>query len=129
MEEEAREYAIETLINIWSCIDWNKVDSKRAYNIWDEFSNKIKASAFTTNKYEEFVEKLCKKLNIESLKYREILDVKLKTNIEIKDKIMDLFRNETLLLVLEVKMNNEIRKEQKKIEKERKEREENKDEN
>lgn len=95
------------------------MDSKRAYNIWDEFANKIKASAYTTNEYERFVEKLCKKLNINSLKYRDIMDIEME-NKKTKEQIMTLFREETLSLVLEVRMNNEIIKEQKKLEKERK---------
>lgn len=122
MEEHgkrARECAVATLVNIWGCIDWSKVDSKRAYNIWDEFANKIKASAYTTNEYERFVEKLCKKLNINSLKYRDIMDIEME-NKKTKEQIMTLFREETLSLVLEVRMNNEIIKEQRKLEKERK---------
>jgi hypothetical protein len=122
MEEErkAKECAVATLINIWNCIDWNKVDSKRAYNIWDEFTNKVKAASYTTNKYERFVEKLCKKLNINSLKFREIIDIEMQ-NINLKNQIMELFREETLSLVLEVKLNKEIIKEQKKLEKNREE--------
>lgn len=120
MEErsKAKECAVATLMNIWNCIDWNKVDSKRAYNIWDEFSNKVKAASYTTNKYENFVEKLCKKLNIDSLKFREIIDIEMQ-NIELKEQIMDLFREETLSLVLEVKLNKEVIKEQKKLERDR----------
>lgn len=124
-KEKTREYAVATLINIWNCIDWSKVDSKRAYNIWDEFANKVKAASYTTNKYEKFVEKLCKKLNINSLKFREIKDIEMQ-KIDIKDQIMDLLREETLSLVLEVKLNKEIIKEQKKLERDR---EEKQDEN
>lgn len=119
-EKKARQCAIATLMNIWNCIDWSKVDSKRAYNIWDEFTNKVKASAYTTNEYEKFVEKLCKKLSINSLKYREIIDIEME-NLDLKEQIMDLFREETLSLVLEVKINKEVVKEQKRLEKEREE--------
>lgn len=119
-EKKARQCAIATLMNIWNCIDWSKVDSKRAYNIWDEFTNKVKASAYTTNEYEKFVEKLCKKLSINSLKYREIIDIEME-NLDLKEQIMNLFREETLSLVLEVKINKEVVKEQKRLEKEREE--------
>lgn len=118
--EKIKDYAIATLTNIWSCINWDKIDSKRVYNIWDEFANKVKAAAYTTNKYEMFVEKLCKKFNISSLKYKEIMEIENK-NIEIKEEIMTLFREETLLLVLELKMNREIKKEITILEKEREE--------
>lgn len=120
MEKRARQCAVVTLMNIWNCIDWSKVDTRRSYNIWDEFSNKVKAASYTTNKYETFVEKLCKKLEISSLKYRDIMDIETE-NLEIKDKIMNLFREETLSLVLEVKMNKEVIKEQLKLQNEREE--------
>lgn len=120
--KRAKECAVATLVNVWSCIDWDKMDSKRIYNIWDEFANKVKAAAFTTNNYERFVEKLCKKLSINSLKYREILDIE-KEDLEIKEEIMTLFREETLSLVLELKLNKEILKEQKVLEKEKEKKE------
>lgn len=120
-KQKIRQYAVATLMNIWNSINWENIDSKRAFGIWDEFTNKVKASAFTTNKYETFVEKLCKKLNVNSLKHREILDIG-KKDEETKQEIMKLFREETLSIVLEVKMNKEVIKEQKQLEKERKER-------
>ena len=122
-EEYIKDCAVATILNIWNCIDWEKIDKKRLYNIWDEFTNKVKSSAMTTNKYEGFVERLCKKMNIESLKFRDINDIEQKDD-ETKKKILKLIREETLSVVLQCKMKNEVIKEQLKLKKE-KEKEEN----
>jgi hypothetical protein len=116
----ARAAAVATIIDIWSCIDWDRVDSKRAMGIWDEVSNKVKASAMTTNSYERFVEKLARKLDVRSLRYREISDIE-KESPDFKQEILKLLREETLSIMLEVRLNNQIRKEQAQQEKERQE--------
>lgn len=112
-KENIEEMAVATLLDIWSCIDWEKVDKRRAYGIWDEFSNKVKASALTTNSYEKFVEKLARKIDVRSLRYRAINEIRQQSE-EIKQAILDLIRSETLQLVLKVRLNNEVRKEQRK---------------
>ena len=110
-QKNIRDCAVTTLINIWTSIDWDKVDSKRAYGIWDEFSSKVKSSAMTTNSYEKFIEKLCRKFDIRSLKYRETDDIR-QQDEKFKKDILKLFREETLGLVLEMKLNNQVRKEE-----------------
>jgi hypothetical protein len=118
--ENARAAAIATIIDMWSCIDWDKVDGKRAIGIWDEVSNKVKAASMTTTSYEKFIEKLARKLDIRSLRYRDIADIE-KESQEFKQAILKLFREETLSIMLEVRLNNQIRKEQMAQEKERQE--------
>lgn len=117
-DEFIKDCAVATILNIWNCIDWEKIDKKRLYNIWDEFTNKVKSSAMTTNKYEGFVERLCKKMNIESLKYRDINDIEQEDD-ETKKKILKLIREETLSIVLQCKMKNEVIKEELKLKKEK----------
>lgn len=112
-EENIRDVAISTIYGIWSCIDWDKVDSRRAYGIWDEFGNKIKAAAMTTNSYEKFVEKLARKMDVRSLRSRIFRDVSQQSE-EFKQAVLKLIREETLQLVLEVRLNNEARKEMEK---------------
>ena len=68
--ENAIDMAISTLLDIWEQIDWSKVTSQRSIGIWDEFASKVKAAAMTTNSYETFVEKLCKKMDVRSLKFK-----------------------------------------------------------
>lgn len=109
-EENIRNAAIETIYGIWSSIDWEKVDARRAYGIWDEFGNKIKAAAMTTNSYETFVEKLARKMDVRSLRYSIFQKVNQQSK-EFKQAVLKLIREETLQLVLEVRLNKEARKE------------------
>jgi len=88
--------------------------------IWDEVASKVKAAAMTTTKYERFVEKLCRKLDVRSLRYREISDIE-KQPEEFKQKVLKLLREETLSIMLEVRLNNQVRKEMAQAEKERQE--------
>ena len=123
-EENIEKCAEVTIYEIWSCIDWDKVDAKRAYGIWDEFGSKVKASAMSTNSYETFVEKLCKKMDIRSLRYKSIKDIG-EQQKEFKDAVLKHIREKTLQLVLKVRLNNEARREMKKeLERKQKEQEE-----
>lgn len=112
-KKNIQDVAISTIYGIWSCIDWDKVDSRRAYGIWDEFGNKIKAAAMTTNSYENFVEKLARKMDVRSLRNIIFRDVSQQSE-EFKQAVLKLIREETLQLVLEVRLNNEARKEMEK---------------
>lgn len=102
--------AITTITEIWSQIDWDKVDPKRRMNIWDEFTSKIKASAMTTNNYDKFVDKLCKKMDIRSLKHSGILEISKMEDV-VKKEILKNLRNNTHAIVLELRLNNQIKKE------------------
>src|SRR5690554_2893898 len=117
-EENVRYVASETIYSIWACIDWDKVDTRRAYGIWDEFGNKIKAAAMTTNSYEKFVEKLARKIDVRSLRSRIFRDVSQQSE-EFKQAVLKLIREETLQLVLEVRLNRDARKEMEKSLKEK----------
>src|SRR5690554_7377930 len=112
-EENVRYVASETIYSIWACIDWDKVDARRAYGIWDEFASKIKAAAMTTNNYERFVEKLARKMDVRSLRYASIKEIS-EQSPELKQAILKHIREQTLQLVLQVRLNNEARKAQKK---------------
>lgn len=114
--------AVSTLADIWSQIDWDKVTGQRAMGIWDEFLSKVKASAMTTNSYEKFVEKLCRKMEVRSLKFRTINEITNESE-EFKKAILKTFREETQVIVLKLRLNNQIRKEQEQQEKIRKEKE------
>lgn len=116
--ENIRSAAIATITNLWGCIDWDKVDNKRATGIWDEVTSKVKASAMTTNSYEKFVEKLARKLDVRSLKYREINDI-INESEEFKKAVLKMLREETLGIMLEVRLNRQIQKELREQEQER----------
>lgn len=120
--ENTRNAAIATITNIWGQIDWDKVTGSRALGIWDEVSNKVKAAAMTTNSYEKFVDKLCRKLDVRSLRFSDIKEIE-EQDENFKQAIMKLFREETLSIMLEVRLNNHVRKEQVQQEKTRQEKE------
>ncbi|MEG2985474.1 MAG: hypothetical protein RR835_12290 [Peptostreptococcaceae bacterium] len=111
--------AIDTLTEIWSQIDWDKVTGQRAIGIWDEFSSKVKASSMTTNSYEKFVEKLCRKMDVRSLRFVMISDISTQGE-DVKREILKLLREQTQIIVLKLRLNNQIRKEQQAKEKETK---------
>ncbi len=123
-ETNIKQMAEVTIMEIWSCIDWDKVDSRRAYGIWDEFASKIKAAAMTTNKYERFVEKLARKMDVRSLRYASIKEIG-EQDPELKQAILKHIREQTLQLVLQVRLNNEARKAQKKALEKEQEKEQN----
>lgn len=125
MDDNIREYAVATLTDIWSRLDWEKISTNRTLGIWEEFSNKVKACAMTTTSYETFVEKLCKKMTVKALKYADISMIS-DLDDETKKKILKCLREETQLVVLKLRLNNQIRKEMSK--KEKKIMEENTDE-
>ena len=108
--ENAIDMAISTLLDVWEQIDWSKVTSQRSIGIWDEFASKVKAAAMTTNSYETFVEKLCKKMDVRSLKFKNIDEIS-NQDEEIKKNILKILRSETQIIVLKLRLNKEIRKE------------------
>ncbi len=123
-EINIKQMAEATIMDIWSCIDWDKVDARRAYGIWDEFASKIKAAAMTTNNYERFVEKLARKMDVRSLRYASIKEIS-EQSPELKQAILKHIREQTLQLVLQVRLNNEARKAQKKALEKEQEQEQN----
>ena len=108
--ENAIDMAISTLLDIWEQIDWSKVTSQRSIGIWDEFASKVKAAAMTTNSYETFIEKLCKKMDVRSLKFKNIDEIS-NQDEEIKKNILKILRSETQIIVLKLRLNKEIRRE------------------
>ena len=117
--ENAIDMAISTLLDVWEQIDWSKVTNQRSIGIWDEFASKVKAAAMTTNSYETFVEKLCKKMDVRSLKFKNIDEIS-NQDEEIKKNILKILRNETQIIVLKLRLNKEIRRERaKRIQEER----------
>lgn len=122
--ENIQNMSVSTLTDIWSQLDWDKITGQRAMGIWGEFSNKVKAAAMTTNSYEKFIEKLCRKMDIRSLRFKNIDEISKETE-EFKKAILKAFREETQIVVLKLRLNNQIRKEQALAEKARKEKEEN----
>lgn len=110
-ENKIKELAIISLIAVWDKIDWEKIKLERAYKIWDEFSNKVRAAVFTTNKFNIFINKLCKKLDIAALSDRCLHEI-IEMDDEIKSEIVNLLRNDLHSVILAMRLNIEVRKEE-----------------
>ena len=96
---------------------WDKVKGSRALGIWDEFTAKVKSTAMTTTSYETFVEKLCRKMDVRSLRFAMISEIS-ELSEDIKKQILKCFRSETQIIILKLRLQNQIRKEQMQREKE-----------
>ena len=110
-ENKIKELAIISLIAVWDKIDWEKIKLERAYKIWDEFSNKVRAAVFTTNKFNIFINKLCKKLDIAALSDKCLHEI-IEMDDEIKSEIVNLLRNDLHSVILAMRLNIEVRKEE-----------------
>ena len=110
-ENKIKELAIISLIAVWDKIDWEKIKLERAYKIWDEFSNKVRAAVFTTNKFNIFINKLCKKLDIAALSDRCLHEI-IEMVDDIKSEIINLLRNDLHSVILAMRLNIEVRKEE-----------------
>ena len=117
MDKNIQQYCVSTLSEIWAQIDWDKVKGSRALGIWDEFTAKVKSTAMTTTSYETFVEELCRKMDVRSLRFAMISEIS-ELSEDIKKQILKCFRSETQIIILKLRLQNQIRKEQMQREKE-----------
>lgn len=115
MEEKNLKYcAVMVITDIWSCIDWEKVDSRRAIGIWDEFTSKVKAATSTTSSLERFIEKLSRKMDVRSLRFKSTNEI-LELPEEEKKQILKYIRENSISIVLQLRLNNDARKEERRI--------------
>mgnify|MGYP000254463306 FL=1 len=117
MDKNIQQYCVSTLSEIWAQIDWDKVKGSRALGIWDEFTAKVKSTAMTTTSYETFVEKLCRKMDVRSLRFAMISEIS-ELSEDVKKQILKCYRSETQIIILKLRLQNQIRKEQMQREKE-----------
>ena len=117
MDKNIQQYCVSTLSEIWAQIDWDKVKGSRVIGIWDEFTAKVKSTAMTTTSYETFVEKLCRKMDVRSLRFAMISEIS-ELSEDVKKQILKCYRSETQIIILKLRLQNQIRKEQMQREKE-----------
>jgi len=108
-ENGRRDAIIQIALGVWYSIDWDLVKGNRLMGIWDEFSNKLLAAARADNKY-VFLERLCKSWGIESMTNPKVLEA-----IEILSdhELVDTIRNESVYIILKMRMLKEKIAEQK----------------
>jgi hypothetical protein len=110
-----KKYIIATTLleDIWINIDWGNMNKGRRLKIWDEFENQVKALSKCYSKLEPFIDKLCKRFGSFIRKYqtKEVL-------IGEHEDLLEIFRNETqipmLILRLRREKNKQLNKENEK---------------
>lgn len=108
MDELNQNIAENLLYPLWDCLS---VEYKERYkkNIWEQFENGIRSAAYTA-KLSIFLENIKKKLPIQ-LKSKYHQDIFETFNTTESQKILRRLREETTLLVMLVRINNEEVKE------------------
>lgn len=65
--DERRKAMVVIFDAVWSSIDWEKVDSGRAYGIWDEFASKVQAAATGAQTRYQWLDRVCVAFGIRSI--------------------------------------------------------------
>lgn len=109
------EKASRVIQNVWSNIDWEKVDPRRRMSIHSEFEGQVKALSKCFSRFEPFIDKLCKRMNsyIDSADIAELSD-------EEREAIMTIYRTETQIPMLLLRLAQDEKKERYKAKEEAK---------
>jgi len=109
---EIRKKAVEILNSLWLSIDFENMSNTRKMSIWDEFSSKVRACSNSSETFEKFVEKFCKKFNIKSLEVdaKNIIDIA-ELSKEKKEAILKAYREQLSIVMLELRIMRDEKKE------------------
>lgn len=105
------EKAVEVLNVIYSNIDFTDMKSNRLMKIWDEFKSKVVSSVNTTNDFDVFVDKMCKKFEISNLNYANTVIRVSQDSAELKKDILKEYRNNLTMIMLYLRIKREEIKE------------------
>lgn len=108
-EEKVMQTAVDILEVVFTSIDFETMSASRKMAIWDEFKNKVKASALSAYDLGGFVENICKKFNISGVKkdYAIILDAEAEG-----EEILRIYREELMMCIFKLRMKREQKKEE-----------------
>lgn len=104
-----RKAIVSALQAIWKAIDFDSISNSRMIGIYDEFTSKVLASSAVRTK-EQFVNRLCQKLGIRSVK-----DLSIYENLKqfSDDEFLVCLRDEIQLLIVLMRLDNKLKKENK----------------
>ena len=106
-----KDKAVYLLDRIWRGVPAS-YKSRYRMTIWNQFENEIHSAAYT-NSLGKFVSSLCSKLNAEITgNPDERADIETILNVGQDRELLKLFREETTLLVLMVRVANQERREE-----------------
>lgn len=108
-EKEVMQTAVDILEVIFTSIDFENMSATRKMAIWDEFKNKVKASALSAYDLGGFIENICKKFNISGIKkdYAVILNAESEG-----EEILRIYREELMMCIFKLRMKREQKKEE-----------------
>ena len=109
-EEQRRDVVIQIALGVWYAIDFDQIKGPRLMKIYDEFANKLKAAARAESKH-RFLENLCSSWGIKSLQNKNVYSC---INLIDDRELLDTIRNETIYIVLSIRVMKEKAKERQK---------------
>lgn len=101
------EKAVEVLNVIYSNIEFTDMKSTRLMKIWDEFKSKVVSCVNTTNNFDIFVDKMCKKFEISNLDYANTVIRVSQDSEELKRDILKEYRNNLTIIMLYLRLKRE----------------------
>lgn len=101
------EKAVEVLNVIYSNIEFTDMKSTRLMKIWDEFKSKVVSCVNTTNNFDIFVDKMCKKFEISNLDYANTVIRVSQDTEELKRDILKEYRNNLTIIMLYLRLKRE----------------------
>lgn len=101
------EKAVEVLNVIYSNIEFTDMKSTRLMKIWDEFKSKVVSCVNTTNNFDIFVDKMCKKFEISNLDYANTVIRVSQDTDELKKDILEEYRNNLTIIMLYLRLKRE----------------------
>lgn len=101
------EKAVEVLNVIYSNIEFTDMKSTRLMKIWDEFKSKVVSCVNTTNNFDIFVDKMCKKFEISNLDYANTVIRVSQDTEELKRDILKKYRNNLTIIMLYLRLKRE----------------------
>lgn len=106
---EPQQMAMELLWIVWRGIG-STYKSRYRQTIWEQFENTVRAAAYTNN-LGKFINSLCSKLDVQIRGTQEIAIAEQILNSGNDKALLKLFRDETTLIVLMVRVRNQERRE------------------
>lgn len=107
--KEIIDKAVDVLNVIWNTIDFDSMSNSRKKEIWSEFKSKVRASAISSSNLVEFVEKLCKKFNIQAIDkdYVKIVEI---YETDTENAIIEAYRNELMIIMFKLRIFRDKKK-------------------
>lgn len=99
--------AVEVLNVVFSNINFDNITGKHKMKIWEEFKSKVVSCANTTNDFNRFVDKLCKKFEIANIRNGDVIAKVSKADKELQQAVLREYRENLTIVILFLRMKRE----------------------